>query len=338
MAIINPLTYTIANGDPVDATPVQANFSQIVQDVNANAAPVGGNASQEFLVAPTANPAGAVPLAQAQQQFAALNGSASNQFAVANATASNQAVNLGQANGLYAPVAGNAAQTFAVANATASSQAVNWTQAGTQVLIPATSSTVTPVAFNTLVFTNFSAAGMITVNPGSFGGQRVRVYGCGYTVTVQPNVTSGSPFLAFPDGSTSYSWSIFGYNQAIDLVWDGLNWRATTTGQIVAAPASASNQVVTLGQLTNIHLTTPSRALSTTYYNTTGSTMWVWVTCQTYNSAPVYSVVNGYTINNGVTPNGSDVSAFFIVPNGGSYQVYIGQSNNGYITAWVEWY
>jgi hypothetical protein len=66
--------------------------------------------------------------------------------------------------------------------------------------------------------------------------------------------------------------------------------------------------------------------------------MWVWVTCQTNNSAAVYSVVNGYTIYNGVTPNGSDVSAFFIVPNGGSYQVYIGQGNNGYITAWVEWY
>jgi len=96
MAIINPLTYTIANGNPVDATPVEANFTQIVQNVNANAAPVGGNASQQFLVATTNNPAGAVPLAQAQQQFAALNGSSSQQFAVANATASSQAPSLGQ--------------------------------------------------------------------------------------------------------------------------------------------------------------------------------------------------------------------------------------------------
>jgi len=88
MAIINPLAYTIANGDPVDATPVQANLSQIVQDVNANAAPVAGSASQQFLVASTTNPAGAVPLAQAQSQFAAINGSASQGFAAASVTSS----------------------------------------------------------------------------------------------------------------------------------------------------------------------------------------------------------------------------------------------------------
>ncbi len=80
MTIINPLPYTIANGDPVDATPVQANLNQIVSNVNANAAAVAGNASQEFLVATTTNPAGAVPLAQAQSQFSALNGSTTQPF------------------------------------------------------------------------------------------------------------------------------------------------------------------------------------------------------------------------------------------------------------------
>ena len=262
MAIINPLTYTIANGDPVDATPVQANFTQIVQDVNANAAPVGGNASQEFLVAPTSNPAGAVPLAQAQQQFAALNGSASNQFVVANATANNQAVNLGQANSLYAPVSGNAAQKFAVANATAASQAVNLGQAN---------SLYAPVSGNAAQ--TFAVA----------------------------NATAN--------------------NQAVNL------------GQLLSASVSSAN---TAGHLTNVQLTAPSRALSTTYYNTTGYTMWVWVTCQTFNSAIVYSVVNGSTINNGFTPNSNTVSAFFVVPSGGSYQVYIG--GNGSIQSWIEWY
>jgi len=84
-----------------------------VQNVNANVAPVGGNASQQFLVATTNNPAGAVPLAQAQQQFApagnyaALNGSSSQQFAVANATASSQATSLGQVQMLLASEAGS---------------------------------------------------------------------------------------------------------------------------------------------------------------------------------------------------------------------------------------
>ena len=96
MTIVNPLAYTIQNGQAVDAVPVMANLNQIVNNVNANAAPVSGSAAQTF--------------------------------AVANATASNQAVNLGQANSLYAPVAGNAVQTFAVANASTSSQAVNLAQ------------------------------------------------------------------------------------------------------------------------------------------------------------------------------------------------------------------
>ena len=88
MAIISPLPYDIANGDPVDATPVMADLNQIVSNVNAGAAPIAGNASQEFLVASTANPAGAVPLAQAQAGFAAINGSASRDFAAASVTSS----------------------------------------------------------------------------------------------------------------------------------------------------------------------------------------------------------------------------------------------------------
>ena len=64
MAIITPLTYTIANGQAVDATPLMADLNQIVNNVNANAA--------------------------------AINGSSAQVFNVANATTSTQAVNLGQ--------------------------------------------------------------------------------------------------------------------------------------------------------------------------------------------------------------------------------------------------
>lgn len=121
MTIINPLPYTIANGNPVDATAVEANFSQIVANVNANAAPVAGNASQQFLVATTANPAGAVPLAQAQSQFAPISGGTA-----------------------YAPAAGNSSQTFAVASGTGNS-AVPYTQMQSYVsaAAPATSGSST---------------------------------------------------------------------------------------------------------------------------------------------------------------------------------------------------
>lgn len=38
MSIIAPLPYNIANGDPIDATPVMADFNQVVNNVNTNAA------------------------------------------------------------------------------------------------------------------------------------------------------------------------------------------------------------------------------------------------------------------------------------------------------------
>ena len=110
MAIISPLAYTIANGDPVDATPVQANLSQIVQDVNANAAPIAGSASQQFLVASTTNPAGAVPLAQAQSDFAPISGS--TVYAPVS----------GSSN--YASISGSSTQVFNVASASSPTEAV----------------------------------------------------------------------------------------------------------------------------------------------------------------------------------------------------------------------
>jgi hypothetical protein len=70
MTIIAPLPYNIQNGQQVDAVPLMADLNQIVGNVNANAAPVAGNAAQTFQVAP--------------------------------ATASNQAVNLGQVHGVTA--------------------------------------------------------------------------------------------------------------------------------------------------------------------------------------------------------------------------------------------
>jgi hypothetical protein len=281
MAVVNPLPYTIQNGQAVDAVPVMANFNQIVSNVNANAAPVAGNASQ----------------------------------------------------------------TFAVANATAASQAVNWAQAGTQVLTPAASSTITPVAFNTLVLPGFSAAGTITVNPGSFTGQRVRVYGCGYTVTVQTNVASGFPALFFPDGSSSYAWANYNTNQAIEVVWDGVNWRATTTGKTVAASASASNQVVTLGQVatpSNLGYSnvTGSRAIGTTYTNSTGRPLLVQVEVYTAATAGAGTriLVNGTEVSCFYTPVAVSTYGVMtaVVPPGQTYQVANASGSNS-IAVWQEY-
>ncbi|MCI4427753.1 MAG: hypothetical protein JHC40_01155 [Burkholderiales bacterium] len=229
--------------------------------------------------------------------------------------------------------------------ATASNQAVNWAQAGTQILTPAASSTVTPVAFTTLVFTNFSAAGTITVNPGAFGGQRVLVYGCGYPVTTQTNVASGSPFLAFPDGSQSYTWVSNGYNQVIEMVWDGVNWRCTTAGQTIVSAATQSNAAVRLGQVATpsnlvYNNVTSSRAIGTTYTNSTGRPLLVQVEVYTAATAGAGTrlFVNGSEVSCFYTPVALSVYGMMTatVPPGQTYQVTNASGSNS-ISIWQEY-
>lgn len=74
MSIVNPLPYNIANGDPIDATPVMANFDQIVTNINNNAA---GLAVQNTFTQPQNGvaailPAQFTPLSQVLALFAAL--------------------------------------------------------------------------------------------------------------------------------------------------------------------------------------------------------------------------------------------------------------------------
>ncbi len=202
MAIISPLAYTIANGDPVDATPVQANLSQIVQDVNANAAPVAGSASQQFLVATTANPAGAVPLAQAQSQFAAISGSSSQAFNVASGSGGTLAIPLSQIQAQFAALNGNSAQAFSVAAAASGStqapQIAQTVGAGASGYVDQTSNRVNGVTYTNstgrplFVFASIA----FVVNAGDFGGFTITLGGLPYLEHLQTNATSGSLTLS----------------------------------------------------------------------------------------------------------------------------------------------
>jgi hypothetical protein len=98
----------------------------------------------------------------------------------------------------------------------------------------------------------------ITLTTGSppVGGEAI-IYGsaAAYTTTVSTGVTSGSPYIEMPDGSQVYSYVIPASSPGagIRIVWDGTNYRATTFGQTIVAPAAASNQAVQLGQVSNSH-------------------------------------------------------------------------------------
>jgi hypothetical protein len=86
-------------------------------------------------------------------------------------------------------------------------------------------------------------------------GQEYTIFGSGasYSVTVQTDVTSGSPYIGLPDGSTVYSWVIPASASLAGIVctWDGTNWRGRTFGTTVVSDATADNEAVALGQLTN---------------------------------------------------------------------------------------
>ena len=98
----------------------------------------------------------------------------------------------------------------------------------------------------------------ITLTTGSppVGGEAI-IYGsaAAYTTTVSTGVTSGSPYIEMPDGSQVYSYVIPASSPGagIRIVWDGTNYRATTFGKTIVAPATANNEAVQLGQVSNSH-------------------------------------------------------------------------------------
>ena len=146
-----------------------------------------------------------------------------------------------------------------------------------QLLTPTASETIT--LGNTLETVVQPSGGItaditLTLEPGSVAGQKVICYGAGSasgSVTIQSNVTTGSPALVYPDNSVNYSWTIpTGTSvQGIILTWDGGKWRAKTFGQEVVAPATQNNAAVQLGQFSvvggNIAGSSSATSISTSF-------------------------------------------------------------------------
>lgn len=155
----------------------------------------------------------------------------------------------------FANLAGNASQTFNVAPATTGIQAVPLAQAF-QVIGPTGSQTISLTALQTLVLPSLLATATITMAPGAILGQRCRVMGAAYAVTIASNVSSGGPSFIYPDETADYSWTIPAgqFGAFIDLIWDGGNWRVSTGGETVIADATGSNQALALGQANGLYM------------------------------------------------------------------------------------
>jgi len=133
-------------------------------------------------------------------------------------------------------------------------------------------------------------------------------------------------------GNTPMTFNWSGQGGQPEWLWGGNDG----ANMYVYNPSNFSvNYANVSGKVNNIQTTGPSRAIGTTYYNTTGYTMWVWVSCANYSNTLLITNVNGYPFNNGYAPNAYTVSTAFIVPSGGSYSV---SSSNSSVQSWTEWY
>ena len=181
--------------------------------------------------------------------FASLAGNPNQQFATAPTTANNQAPPLSQIQAQFAPINGNGSNTFAVAPASASAPQ-NAPQFGQMFDLqsPSASVSITLSALRTVVIPTATAAITLSMQPGTIVGQWCEIVGTSYCVTVQSNVSSGSPYFAMPDGSVPYSFTLSSAGASLVLIWDGTNWRVSTGGQVVIANAVSGNQAVSLGQ------------------------------------------------------------------------------------------
>ncbi len=181
---------------------------------------------------------------------------------------------------------------------------------------PTASESITPVALNTVVQPGtITAAITLTIEPGTVVGQEVEVFGSAsaYAVTVQSSVTTGSPYFEYPDNSTNYSWVIPASSpgQSIKLVWDGANYRATTHGQSVSAPATQSNANVTLGQVLAVSPVTAQQSFTPASGGSTALTV-------SFTAPTAGFVISIYGISETQQPVNGTLQASFNGVNGNS--------------------
>jgi hypothetical protein len=173
----------------------------------------------------------------------------------------------------------------------------------------------------------FTAAGTITL-PATAGFWGT-VYGnASYAVTV----AAASGNIVLPDGSSASTFVLpLSASSKIVYFFDGTNYRAWTGGREIIANAVNANEASTAGQIVGgipsngYANVTASRALGTTYTNSTGRPLFVSAFF-TSGSSGAYSSINvaiGSVTIQGVTQASYSnyFSTIFIVPPGATYKL-----------------
>ena len=206
------------------------------------------NNAQTTITAADISPYSGAPASGAP--FASLAGNPNQQFAASQTIVGTNVPPLSQIQAQFAPINGSSANSFAVAPAS-SSAPQNAPQYGQifQLLGPSASGNITLTALRTIVVPTATSAITLTMQPGTIVGQECQIEGTSYGVTVQSNVSSGSPYFIFPDNTDGYSFTLSGYGTSQTLIWDGTNWRVRTFGQMVVGTPAAQNQAAPLSYL-----------------------------------------------------------------------------------------
>lgn len=112
---------------------------------------------------------------------------------------------------------------------------------------------------------------------------------------------------------------------------------AVTIDGSAATITATSTTAIGVGQSWTDVKTTPGRALNSTYTNSTGKTIVVYVcaTCGVNTVAGLYVTVNGQALGPASSYTSGQSQVTFVVPNGHTYLV---QANSGapVVSWWVE--
>ena len=171
----------------------------------------------------------------------------------------------------------------------------------------------------------------------------------GYTMPIIISNQSGYPLTVAPPSGNSLDLnpSVLNGNQYCavnndgNTAWHTLWNTAGSTSPVVVGNATSSNNAVALGQTllsASIYDVTASRAITTTYTNSTGKVMFVSANgVSNATSGNFYFTVGGKVVGSGVPQTASNIQLYAsaLVPIGATYQLNGSISS---LTAWIEEY
>ena len=289
-------------------------------DITAQSvAAVDGNAANPFNVGNATTNTEAVALGQLQNDTIGVSftsGAFSQPITIPNGTASDEAINLGQLQQVFAKNGQSVTSANTTLNAANAGQIITVSGSTAQVTITLPSSNASATGNIPLVINNASSYPVVVAAPS---GDNLSGGSIG---TLQPNQ---SMFLFNDGGST----------------WITLANEAGSTSPVVVGNATASNQAVARGQTflnATIYDVTASRAITTTYTNSTGKVMFVSANgVSNATSGNFYFTVGGKVVGSGVPQTASNIQLYAsaLVPIGATYQLNGSISS---LTAWIEEY